>query len=94
MGRYGDGLHPWGDLVAMARAQCVSKSGAFALIGVPTKETDRIKFNLNRQYGPLMLSHLFANFRPIWNSLLRGEDGKIKAEWLGKQEAFVLKKAE
>ena len=35
LGRYGDALNPWGDVIAMAKAWCVSKPDAKALIGFP-----------------------------------------------------------
>merc|ERR1711997_933070 len=62
LGRYGDNLNPWGDLIAMARAWCVLKPGTKALIGVPTHATDKIAFNSHKIYGPVMYSHLFANW--------------------------------
>ena len=62
LGRYGDNLNPWGDLIAMAKAWCVSKPGAKALIGIPFGK-DRITFNLHKIYGPVMLSHVFANWK-------------------------------
>ena len=37
LGRYGDPLNPWGDLIAMAQAWCLLKPGARALVGVPGK---------------------------------------------------------
>ena len=48
LGRYGDGIHPWGDLVTMARAQCVTRPGAMFLVGVPTSKQDTIQFNMHR----------------------------------------------
>ena len=36
LGRYGDMLNPWGDLMTMARAWCLTKPGGHAIIGVPT----------------------------------------------------------
>jgi hypothetical protein len=35
LGRYGDALNPWGDIVAIARAWCVAKPGAALILGVP-----------------------------------------------------------
>ena len=35
LGRYGDGLNPWADLITMAKTWCVVKPGGQALIGVP-----------------------------------------------------------
>ena len=64
LGRYGDQLNPWGDLIAMARAWCVLRPGARALVGVPTAK-DTICFNSNKFYGPIQYAHLFANWRQI-----------------------------
>ena len=36
LGRYGDQLNPWADLIAMAKAWCLTKTGGRLLIGVPT----------------------------------------------------------
>lgn len=63
--RYGDALNPWGDLIAMARAWCVLKPGAKALIGVPSGP-DRIEFNGHKMYGPIMYSQLFANWKQVF----------------------------
>ena len=35
LGRYGDPLNPFGDLITMAQAWCLLKPGARALVGVP-----------------------------------------------------------
>ena len=35
LGRYGDSLNPWGDLISMAQAWCLLKPGARALVGLP-----------------------------------------------------------
>ncbi len=64
LGRYGDALNPWGDLIAMGRAWCALRPGGEALIGVPAG-ADRIHFNECRVYGKLMFSHLFANWEQV-----------------------------
>ena len=56
-------MNPWGDVIAMAKAWCVTKSGGKALIGFPSGPFDSIEFNANRLYGPIMTPHIFAN----WN---------------------------
>ena len=38
LGRYGDALNPWGDLMAVARAWCIAKPGAQFLLGVPYED--------------------------------------------------------
>ena len=70
LGRYGDALNPWGDLQAIARAWCLAKKNAQLLIGVMTAHDlkDRIEFNAHRVYGPLMLSHLLANWKQLWRA--------------------------
>ena len=69
LGRYGDNLNPWGDLIAMARGWCLLKPGGRALIGVPTLEQDKIWFNIGRMYGPIQYPHLFANWRQIHSNI-------------------------
>lgn len=64
LGRYGDGLNPWGDFIGMARAWCLTREGGRALIGVPSG-FDYVDFNSHRLYGKFMLSHLFANWNQI-----------------------------
>jgi hypothetical protein len=48
LGRYGDGVHPWGDLVAMSRIWCVLKKGGHVLVGVPVGQTDEIIWNAHK----------------------------------------------
>ena len=36
LGRYGDKLNPWGDLITMAKAWCIMKPKARAFIGIPS----------------------------------------------------------
>ena len=62
MGRYGDRLNPWGDAITMAKAWCVTKHNAKALIGFPAGPNDKIVFNSHKIYGPVMLPHVFANW--------------------------------
>ncbi|CAG2210814.1 unnamed protein product [Mytilus edulis] len=54
LGRYGDGLNPWGDIIAIARGWCVTKEGGSLTIGVQySYEMDHIKFNAGRWYGKI-----------------------------------------
>lgn len=70
LGRYGDGLNPWGDLITMAKAWCLLKPKGQALIGMPVGPgKDVIFFNGCRAYGPVMLPHLFANFKQVYTEL-------------------------
>ena len=70
LGRYGDALNPWGDLQSVARAWCVTRPGGGLLLGVPVGP-DQIMFNAHRVYGPVMLSHLTAN----WDQVSRKKGG-------------------
>lgn len=65
LGRYGDGLNPYGDLITMARVWCVLRDGGKVLISVPTGP-DILAFNSAKIYGPVIYSHLFANFEQVF----------------------------
>ena len=69
LGRYGDSLNPWGDLITMAKAWCLTKPKGRALVGVPSG-FDVIMFNASRNYGPIMSSHLFANWNVIYSQYI------------------------
>ena len=62
-GRYGDALNPWGDILAAARAWCVTKPGGFFVLDLPGGGTDAIKFNANRIYGPLRWPLVTTNWK-------------------------------
>ncbi|CAC5400603.1 unnamed protein product [Mytilus coruscus] len=69
LGRYGDGLNPWGDIIAIARGWCVTKEGGSLTIGVQySYEMDYIKFNAARWYGKIRYPYLTTN----WNQHYRG----------------------
>lgn len=67
LGRYGDPLNPWGDLITMAQTWCLMKPGGRALVGVPSG-MDQVLFNTNRLYGPIMSAHLYANWNQIYST--------------------------
>ena len=61
LGRYGDPLNPWADLMSVAEAWCVSGPSAQLALAVPTSVTenkDTIVHNAHRIYGPLMFPFL------------------------------------
>ena len=64
LGRYGDSMNPWGDVQAMARIWCMVKPGGHAVIGLPAGY-DAIEYNAHRVYGPILLSHLFQNWKVV-----------------------------
>eukprot|EP00961_Rhodomonas_salina_P214994 2903755-Rhodomonas_salina.1 len=71
LGRYGDALNPWGDIMTIGRAWCVAKENAYMLLGVPVQDTDGVHWNEARFYGPVMMPHLTANWEAVWH----GEPG-------------------
>jgi len=64
LGRYGDALLPWGDILAVARGWCVTKSGGDLVIAVPYG-TDELMFNAHRRYGPVRYPFLVANWKQV-----------------------------
>lgn len=61
LGRYGDALNPWGDVLAVARAWCVTKPDGQMYMAVPSGP-DRVQFNPQRMYGPNRWSLFTANW--------------------------------
>ena len=61
LGRYGDALNPWGDLLATAKAWCITKPGGYLGLGLPFGE-DFVYFNAHRKYGPNRMSLMGANW--------------------------------
>ena len=98
LGRYLDMLNPWGDLITMAKSWCLTKKGGRALIGVPADKTDAVYFNAARKYGPIMLSHLFANWNQVYTDdrYLLTEESKKEAlpenKDFGYQPIYILEK--
>ena len=68
LGRYGDHLNPWGDIISIAQAWCVSTPEAKLAIGLPTimNGKDRIEFNAHKVYGPRLYPFLVTNWHFIW----------------------------
>ncbi|XP_052057634.1 uncharacterized protein LOC127698280 [Mytilus californianus] len=73
LGRYGDALNPWGDIIAVARGWCVTKEGGSLTIGVEyNNNQDYIRFNADRCYGKIRYPYLATN----WKQFYRGYSGK------------------
>jgi len=64
LGRYGDAMLPWGDIIAIARGWCVTKPGGDLVIAVPAGP-DELMFNAHRRYGPVRYPFLVANWKQI-----------------------------
>ena len=99
LGRYGDPINPWGDLIATARAWCLTKPGGRMLLGVPVS-FDAVLFNAAKLYGKLQLEHLFANWEIIDMSAdlskygrdAKSEDYPVPGAIYSYQPVFVLEK--
>ena len=73
LGRYGDPFNPWGDIIAVAEAWCVSSQDASLALSVPTSVSlldapgrDIIEYNAHRIYGPLMYPFLTTNWKFVF----------------------------
>lgn len=64
LGRYGDALNPWGDLISVARGYCVTKDDGFMVLGLPTGK-DQVAFNAHRIYGYARWPLVSANWVQI-----------------------------
>jgi len=66
LGRYGDSLNPWGDILAVARARCLTKPGGHLVIAVPySGKRDSVIFNAHRIYSQWRYPLLTANWEQI-----------------------------
>lgn len=70
LGRYGDALNPWGDVLEIARAHCLCKRGGSLVLAVMYGE-DVIEYNAHRRYGPVRWPYLATN----WRQLYREDEG-------------------
>lgn len=62
--RYGDPIHPDGDLLAMAAAQCVMQPGGLLFLTVPVGP-DVVVWNLHRRYGRVRLPLLLRGWEVV-----------------------------
>ncbi len=65
LGRYGDRLNPWGDIIAMAKVGCLVKHEGTMLIGLPSDRIDSIYYNAHRTYGLMRWPLLLTNWYPL-----------------------------
>ncbi|WPT12712.1 hypothetical protein PSENEW3_00002555 [Picochlorum sp. SENEW3] len=64
LGRYGDVLHPNGDLLTMAKLLSIVKPGGVVMVGVPCCH-DRLDWNAHRIYGPIRLQKVFSGYKVL-----------------------------
>jgi len=71
LGRYGDPIHPNGDMAAMREMAACLRPDGHLLLAVPICGKDALAFPVNRVYGPTRLPMLLQH----WNLKLRVWDG-------------------
>ena len=64
LGRYGDSLNPWGDIMSLARAWCVTKKGGTLTLGLPSGH-DKVYFNAARIYGIQRWPYMTTNWARV-----------------------------
>ena len=68
LARYGDSLNPWGDIIAVAKAWCVTKPGGKFIMEVPYASKDQVVFNAHRVYGPIRSPYQMTNWQQAVSS--------------------------
>jgi hypothetical protein len=82
LGRYGDALNPWGDVLEIARAHCVCKPSGSLVIAVMTDDgNDALQFNAHRVYGDVRWPYLASN----WHQVHREPAGGQRVHVFAKQ---------
>jgi hypothetical protein len=72
LGRYRDALNPWGDLLATARAWCLTKPGGYMYLGLPSG-SDGIQYNAGRTYGVIRWPLITSNWKPVQFTVVLNE---------------------
>jgi len=100
LGRYNDGLNPWGDILAVARGWCTTLPHAWLVIAVPmswvrdgtepqspqeAQDVEGLYFNNQRVYGPVRYPYLVTN----WHFQLRVKP-RTKTMWA--QIVYIFKR--
>jgi hypothetical protein len=71
LGRYGDMINPWGDVIWMAKISCMVKKGGTAVIGLENCDKDTIFYNAHRCYGPYRWALFLQNWQAKQVKLLQ-----------------------
>lgn len=62
LGRFGDIVNPWADLITMGKLSCSIKRGGLMFVGYPaTSPEDGLAWNARRTYGPKRWAQMLAN---------------------------------
>lgn len=93
LGRYGDPINPWADIITMATAWCICKPGAVALIGLPVRFEGNygigsIAFNAGRLYGKIQLQHLFTNWEQVYTEAFEKYEEHARKKKKSQLDAF------
>lgn len=102
LGRYGDPLNPWADIITVAEAWCASSPDAHLVLGVPTdvenrdgsRGHDTVRFNAGRIYGPRLYPYLTTNWKFIWPGEGPRESPCHKCERGMFQPVFIFSKSQ
>lgn len=76
LGRYGDALNPWGDVMQVARAWCVTRKGGLLILGLPDSVQrgfggkDKIVYNAHRVYGDRRWPYVSSNWKKVGSAIL------------------------
>ena len=93
LGRYGDALNPWGDLLAIARSWCVTKPGGALVLGLPTG-MDKVVMNAHRIYGAVRWPLVAANWIQVDSELHNASELSDSTGDYHLQPVFVFEKLE
>jgi Caenorhabditis protein of unknown function, DUF268 len=88
LGRYGDALNPWGDLLAIARAWCVTKPGGALALGLPTG-LDYVTVNAHRVYGKVRWPLVSANWVQVDSKLHSSSELEVD-EYNGQWQSLMV----
>lgn len=82
LGRYGDSLNPWGDIMSLARAWCVTAKNGGLVLGL-SSGNDTVYFNAGRIYGSIRYPYMTTN----WQRL------NYSSDWVDRADEILTWKA-
>ena len=91
LGRYGDALNPWGDLLAVARSWCVTRPGGALVLSLPTG-MDKVVMNAHRIYGRFRWPLVAANWKQVDSHLHDASELNNAGHQGSSQPVFVFEK--
>ena len=93
LGRYGDPVNPFADVLEIEKISCLLKPGGLLYIGLPTGK-DIVMYNAHRIYGLIRWPMIIAGFEPfgVFHNTVETSTTKIDTETYYTNYVFVLKK--